>query len=81
MLAREGVDMACNEAGLREDRAFAALARAVAHRERVDAKLAIFDEHWAGYEAALTDLDRAIGVYMLALEEVREARRHHEASS
>lgn len=47
--------MTCLEAGLREEQAFRALAKAVAHRERIDAKLAIFDEHWAGYEEALSE--------------------------
>ncbi|MPZ50216.1 MAG: hypothetical protein GEU75_13125 [Dehalococcoidia bacterium] len=71
--------MTCMEAGLREDAAFAELARAVAHRQRIDAKLAIYDDHWEGYEAALQDMEAAVQAYWLALEAVREARGRHYA--
>jgi IS1 family transposase len=67
------------EAGLREDAAFAELVRAVAHRERIDAKLAIYDDHWEGYEAALREMEAAVQAYGLALEALREARSHHLA--
>jgi len=69
--------MSCSEAGLREEAAFAELERAVAHRQRIDAKVAIFDDHWVGYEAALTDLEAAVQAYWLALEALREARSRH----
>ncbi len=69
--------MTCRDAGLREETAFMELERAVAHRRRIDARMAILDDHWQGYEAALTDLEAAIQVYSLALAELREARAHH----
>jgi hypothetical protein len=65
------------EAGLREDAAFAELARAIAHRQRIDARLAIYDDHWEGYEAALRDMEAAVQAYGLALEALREARSRH----
>jgi hypothetical protein len=67
------------EAGLREDAAFAELARAVAHRQRIDAKLAIYDDHWEGYKAALEDMEAAVQAYWLTLVAVREARGRHNA--
>ncbi|HLF77795.1 MAG TPA: hypothetical protein VJB57_09930 [Dehalococcoidia bacterium] len=70
--------MTCEEAGLREDAAFDALARAVAHRQRIDAKLAIYDEHWEGYEAALAELEPVVQAYRLALDAVRAARSRHQ---
>jgi hypothetical protein len=70
--------MSCLETGMREDAAFAALARAVEQRQRISAKLAIYDDHWEGYEAATTGLDRAIQAYSLVLEALREARSRHK---
>jgi hypothetical protein len=67
------------EAGLREEAAFAELARAVAHRQRIDAKLAIYDDHWEGYEAALQDMQAAVQAYSFALKAVQEARSRHLA--
>jgi hypothetical protein len=67
------------EAGLREDAAFAELARAFAHRQRIDAKLAVYDDHWEGYEAALEDMQAAVQAYWEALQSVREARSRHFA--
>jgi hypothetical protein len=71
--------MSCEEAGLREAAAFGELARAVAHRGRIDAKLAMHDDHWEGYEAALKDIEGAVQGYGLALEALREARSRHLA--
>ena len=71
--------MACLEPGLREDAAFSELQRAVAHRQRIDAKLAIYDDHWEGYEAALSDLEAAVQGYQIALAALRQARSHHLA--
>jgi hypothetical protein len=70
--------MTCSEAGLREDAAFTDLVRAVAHRRSVDAKIAIYNDHWQGYEAALQDLQAAVQGYTLALDALQEARRHHK---
>jgi len=69
--------MSCGEAGLREDAAFAELERAVAHRHRINAKLAVYDDHWEGYEAALQDMEAAVQGYWVALEAVKEARSRH----
>jgi hypothetical protein len=71
--------MTCLDAGLREDAAFAELERAVAHRGRIDARLAIYDDHWEGYEAALSDLEAAVQGYQMALTALRQARSHHLA--
>lgn len=69
--------MTCRDAGLREDAAFVALKAAVAHRQRINAKLAIYDDHWDGYEAALNDLEAALNQYGSALAELRHARSLH----
>ena len=71
--------MTCTEAGLREDATFAELVRAVAHRQKIDATIAIYDEHWEGYENALEDMQAAVHAYWLALQAVREARSRHFA--
>jgi hypothetical protein len=72
--------MTCLDAGLREDAAFAELKRAVAHRERIHAKLAISDDHWDGYEAALRELEAAVQGYAIALSALRLARSHHDSA-
>lgn len=69
--------MSCEEVALEEDAVFAELSRAVGHRQRIDAKLAIYNDHWEGYEAALTDLEKAVRSYRVAVKAVREARSHH----
>ena len=69
----------CLDAGLREDAAFEELKRAVTHRGRIDAKLAIYDDHWEGYEAALSDLEAAVQGYQIVLTALRQARSHHLA--
>jgi len=69
--------MTCEDVALREEAAFAELSRAVGHRQRIDAKLAIYDEHWEGYDAALADLEPAVLAYRFALEALREARSRH----
>jgi hypothetical protein len=74
--------MTCQEAGLREDAAFTELQRALAHRQRVDAKVAIYNDHWEGYEAAFADLEAAAQAYLQAAEALRRARsQHREAVS
>ena len=70
--------MSCEEVALEEDAVFAELLRAVGHRQRINAKLAIYDEHWEGYEAALTDLERAVRSYRVAVKAVRDARSRHK---
>jgi len=70
--------MSCEELALEEDAVFAELSRAVGHRQRINAKLAIYDEHWEGYEAAMTDLERAVRSYRIAVKAVREARSRHK---
>jgi hypothetical protein len=72
--------MTCEEIALREEAAFAELTRAVAHRQRIDAKLAVYDEHWEGYEAALADLGTAVRAYRSALEALLDARSRHMES-
>ena len=69
--------MSCEELALREDAAFAVLSSAVEHRQRINVKLAVYDEHWQGYEAALTDLENALGSYRVAVKAVRDARYRH----
>ncbi len=70
--------MSCEEVALEEDAVFAELSKAVAHRQRINAKLAIYDEHWEGYESAITDLERAVRSYRVAVKAVRDARSHHK---
>jgi hypothetical protein len=72
--------MTCEEVALREESAFVALVRAVEHRQRIDAKLAVYDEHWEGYESALADLEPAVRAYKSALEALLNARSHHMGS-
>jgi hypothetical protein len=69
--------MTCEDLALREETAFAALVRAVEHRQRIDAKVAVYDEHWQGYESALADLEPAVRAYKSALETLLDARSRH----
>ena len=69
--------MSCEELALEEDAVFAELVRAVEHRQRIDAKLAIYNEHWEGYEAALTELEKAVRSYRVAVKAIRGARSRH----
>lgn len=73
--------MSCREASQREEAVFADLQRAVAHRGRIDAKLAVYDNHWEGYEAALTEMEAAVQAYSLVAKELREQRLHHYEES
>jgi hypothetical protein len=72
--------MSCRETSQREELVFADLQRAVAHRARIDAKLAVYDDHWEGYEAALRDLEAAVQAYSLVARDLREARATHTRS-
>jgi hypothetical protein len=73
--------MSCREAGMNEDAAFRELLRAVEHRKKISAKMAIFDDHWAGYEAALKDLETALHAYTMAMQQLQEARANHKEES
>jgi hypothetical protein len=72
--------MSCQEASQREQSLFGELQRAVARRERVDAKLAVFDDHWEGYEAALSELEAAVQAYGIVAKELRDARARHNGA-